>query len=58
MGRHKIGILQSLGKKAVVQHLEKGFVGNKECGYKDVLPHEKDIVLLRHCYKIKKAEGK
>lgn len=51
MGRHKIFIMNALGKKAVIQHLEKGIVGNKEIGYKEVNPYDKDIVLIRHCWR-------
>jgi hypothetical protein len=51
MGRHKIKILFHGKKKNLVEHLESGFVGNKQVGYKNVKKGDKDIVLVRHCYK-------
>ncbi|KKL15458.1 hypothetical protein LCGC14_2122420 [marine sediment metagenome] len=53
MGRHKISILVKKGKKALVVHLEKGYVGNKEIGYKDVHPGDIDSTMVRFCRGIK-----
>ena len=58
MGRHKIYIIDFHGnKKALIEHLEKGFVGKKKIGYKDVKKGDIDIVLIRHCHN-KKREVK
>lgn len=50
MGRHKIKILFHGKKKNLVEHLESGFVGNKQLGYKNVKKGDKDIVLSRHSH--------
>ena len=50
MGRHKIKIIDQKGKKALIEHLESGYVGNEKIGYKSVCYPLKDVVLVRHCY--------
>lgn len=52
-GKHKIKIIFKNKNKALIQHLEKGYVGNKEIGYKDVKKGNFDITLLRFCWKRK-----
>ena len=47
MGRHKIGILSKDGKKAIIMHLENGYVGNKSEGYKHIHKYDKDIAPMR-----------
>ena len=49
MGRHKVVIADGKGKKVIIKHLEKGYVGNKKAGYKEVGYPMWDIVLTRHC---------
>ena len=51
-GRHKIKILEKAGRKALVEHLERGFVGPKNI-IKYVFPSDEDIVLIRHCWRKK-----
>lgn len=58
MGRHLIYIISRCGRKAHIIHRENGYVGNKREGYKQVVENDDDIVLVRHCHKTKKAEGK
>lgn len=53
LGRHEIFIMGTYGKKVLIVHLEEGYVGNKKCGYKDVKPGDMDIVLIRHCRRIR-----
>jgi hypothetical protein len=49
MGRHLCYIIekQSKGKKALIQHYEDGFVGNKKEGYKEVKNGDYDIAPIR-----------
>ena len=47
-GRHIIKIILQKGKKALIEHRECGFVGNKKIGYKSVGFPMRDIVLIRH----------
>ncbi|HEC39919.1 hypothetical protein LCGC14_0224690 [marine sediment metagenome] len=49
-GRHKIKVLIQSGKHAYIKHLEDGYVGNKEIGYKNVKKLEKDITVVRLCW--------
>lgn len=49
MMRHKIKILHHAGKKKFIEHLEDGYVGNKDVGYKKVKAGDRDIVLTRVC---------
>ena len=49
-GRHKIRILVSFGKHALIVHLEFGYVGNKTLGYKTVWNGVKDITAVRLCW--------
>jgi len=54
LGRH-LGIIIIKGKKkAIFRHLEKGYVGNKSEGYKQVDFNDSDICLLRLLYNDKK----
>ena len=57
MGRHKIRIIKHAGKKALIEHLEDGYVGNKREGCKQVLAHDHDVCLIRHCNYIQKFRG-
>ena len=50
MGRHRVKIIIKGSKKALIEHLESGFVGNKREGYKSVSLNERDVVPLRICY--------
>lgn len=54
MSRHAIKIIFKKGKKALICHLEKGYVGNKTEGYKKVIPGDGDICLIRCCRRNKK----
>ena len=54
MGRHAIKIIFRKGRKALITHLEDGYVGNKKEGYKKVIPGDGDICLIRHCRRNKK----
>ena len=47
MGRHQCIILNSFGLKSVIMHLENGYTGNKEQGYKRVKCFEIDVVPTR-----------
>ena len=58
MMRHKIKILFSAGKKKFIEHLEDGYVGNKDVGYKNVKAGERDIVLTRVCRHFDDTEHK
>jgi len=58
MGRHEVKILLLANKKVLIEHQEKGFVGNKEIGYKSVNRGDLDISLIRFCYKNKKEVKK
>lgn len=51
MGRHLIKIIEQIGKKALIEHRECGFVGNQKVGYKSVCFPMRDVVLIRHCHK-------
>lgn len=54
MGRHKVRIIKRYDKKQIIEHLEDGYVGNSECGYKKVKIGNRDITLTRLCFKNKK----
>lgn len=54
MGRHKVKILESHGKKALIMHYDWGYVGNQREGYKDVEPGDKDLVPIRLIWREKK----
>lgn len=54
LGRHKIGIISKCYKKALIVHLEIGYVGNKEVGYKTVVIGNHDIVPMRMLWRGKK----
>ena len=54
LGRHRIVILIQVKNKALIMHLEKGFVGNIKLGYKDVNLLDLDITMIRFCRKNKK----
>ena len=49
MGRHSILILHRVKKKVLIMHLECGYVGNKDLGYKNVKPFDMDITMVRLC---------
>ena len=49
-GRHKIKIILRYGKHAFIEHLEKGYVGNKKLGYKCVNKGDRDITMIRLCW--------
>ena len=49
MGRHLILLIKIAKKKALIRHLQQGYVGNKQEGYKIVYEGEYDICLIRHC---------
>lgn len=53
MGRHKIIIIEKDKKKALIMHLEDGYVGNKDLGYKKVKNLDRDVVPMRILYKRK-----
>ncbi len=52
-GSHVIKILFHDGKKALIEHLEKGKVGTRQLGFKEVEKGDKDITLIRHCWRNK-----
>ena len=56
MGRHLIRLINVGKKKALIQHLQQGYVGNKQEGYKIVYEGEYDICLIRTCRHKKKGE--
>lgn len=49
-------ILHKDSKKVLVQYLSDGIVGNKREGYKQIKKNDKDITLIRFCYKNKKVK--
>lgn len=49
LGRHKIAILKRCKRKALIMHLEKGYVGNTDLGYKKVDIGDMDICMIRRC---------
>lgn len=51
LGRHKIRLIEQFGRKVIIEHLEKGYVGTIKTGYKNVVPHDQDITLIRLCWK-------
>lgn len=51
MGRHKVKVIQRGKSKQIIEHLEKGYVGNKDCGYKQVEKGEQDITPIRVCFR-------
>ena len=53
LGRHAIVILHHAKLKVLIMHLQKGFVGNKDLGYKDINPFDMDITMLRFCRRVK-----
>lgn len=54
IGRHQIQILIKYKNRALIRHLEKGYVGNKKLGYKNVNINDLDITMIRNCRKNKK----
>ena len=57
LGRHEIIIMcQWSNKKALIKHLESGFVGSKKLGIKHVKKGDQDITLTRFCWRNKKIE--
>ena len=44
LGRHKVEIIKICGKKVIVKHLENGYVGNSDAGYKQVKEGDYDII--------------
>lgn len=55
MGRHKVKIILRNKRKQLIEHLEKGYVGNKNEGYKNVKPGEIDVAITRNC-RVKRNE--
>ena len=53
-GMIKCELIELLGKKAIIQYLEGGLVGNKKCGFKPVSQGMRDITLIRLVWKNKK----
>jgi hypothetical protein len=54
MGRHKCKVIHRSKKKQLIEHLEEGYVGNSEVGYKQVKQGDKDIAPIRICYRKRK----
>ena len=52
-GRHKIRITKRYKKHTYIEHLENGYVGNKEFGYKCVNKGDRDITMIRLCWRRK-----
>lgn len=47
MGRIRGIIVMKSGKKALFRYFESGRVGNKDVGYKEVKPGQRDIIPMR-----------
>ena len=52
-GKVKINLLGLYGKKAMIESLEFGILGPKDL-QKFTYPGEKNITLIRHCWRKKK----
>ncbi len=52
-GRHKIRIIKRYKKHTYIEHLENGYVGNKKINPKDVKRGDKDITMIRLCWRRK-----
>ena len=53
-GKTKCFIIEKHGKKAIIEYLENGLVGNNREGKKFVLIGDRDITLIRHCWRNEK----
>jgi hypothetical protein len=58
MGRHLVRVDAVMNNKSLIEHLEKGYVGNKVCGYKVVKNGDKDVCPSRLLWTHKKRERK
>jgi hypothetical protein len=58
MGRHLVKLEAVMNNKSLIEHLEKGYVGNKECGYKVVKNGDKDVCPTRLLWTHKKRDKK
>jgi hypothetical protein len=50
--------MQKNSKKCIVEHLEDGYVGSNQIGHKQVKNDDKDITLVRFCWKNKRNNKK
>ena len=51
LGKYKVRVLERISNKSYVEFLEKGIVGNKKVGYKEVHIGERMFLYTRNCYK-------
>lgn len=54
LGKYAIGVIEVIANKSYVMFLEKGIIGNKKIGYREVEYGEKVFLYTRNCYKNKK----
>ena len=54
LGKYKVRVLESISNKSYVEFLEKGIVGNKKVGYREVPKGERVFLYTRNCYKREK----
>ena len=53
-GELKVKILNKAYRKAIIEYLEPGLVGNQKIGYKRVNKGHRDIVPIRMCWRNRK----
>ena len=58
MGRHAVYIIIANGKNCLIRHLQSGYVGNKEIGYKNVKFGDLDNAPTRLLRNRRKNNGK
>ena len=54
-GRHAIKILHIINNKAIIEHLENGFIGSEAKGYHRINKGEMSITIIVNCYEKKRG---